>query len=75
MDKSKANFFKIKKFFRSQKILKELENGSIEVRYMVTQTKELESFILSWLPYIKIIKPLELKQEIKQALKQALSSI
>lgn len=75
VDKSKANFFKIKKFFRSQKILKELENGSIEVRYMVTQTKELESFILSWLPYIKIIKPLELKQEIKQALKQALSSI
>ena len=72
VDKSKANFFKAKKFFRSQKILKELENGDIEVGYMVTQAKELESFILSWLPHIKIIKPLGLKQKIKEILEKAL---
>lgn len=65
IDKSKAHFFKLKKFFRSQKIIEELENGDIKVWYKFTCIDEIISFVLSWLPNVKILEPLHLKEKIK----------
>lgn len=64
VDKSKAFFFHAKKFLRSQNILDTKENGNIIVTYKVTQLREIDALIKQWLPYVKVIEPLELKEQI-----------
>lgn len=75
IDKQKAEYFKIKNFFRSQKILQEYDNGDIEVSYTVTNLQEIQSFVLSWLPNIKIINPIELKIRVQNILNKAVKNI
>ena len=72
VDSSKASFFKAKKHLKSQEIIEEKENGNIIVNFKVTQEREVESLIKSWLPYIKVIKPISLKEKIKNELKEYL---
>ncbi|KAB7884905.1 WYL domain-containing protein [Poseidonibacter ostreae] len=72
VDSSKASFFKAKKHLKSQDIIEEKENGNIIVNFKVTQEREVESLIKSWLPYIKVIKPISLKEKIKNELKEYL---
>lgn len=72
VDSSKASFFKVKKHLKSQEIIEEKENGNIIVNFKVTQEREVESLIKSWLPYIKVIKPISLKEKIKNELKEYL---
>ena len=67
----KARFFKNKKFLKSQKIEKNLENGDIVVKFTVTNFNEITSFILSWLPNVEVIEPKELKDELNTMLKSA----
>ena len=68
----KAKFFQLKKFFPSQQ--DELkEDGSLIVSYKFTQEMECESFIKSWLPYVKVISPLSLKEKIENELKTYLN--
>ena len=39
----------------------------------MTQFMEIESFIKSWLPFIKVIKPVELKEKIELELREYLN--
>ena len=72
VDKSKAFFFHSKKFLRSQNILDTKDNGNIIVTYKVTQLREIDALIKQWLPYVKVVEPLELKEQIAQELKDYL---
>ena len=69
VDKSKAFFFHSKKFLRSQTLLDTKENGNLIITYKVTQLREIDALIKQWLPYVKVIEPQELKDQIINELK------
>lgn len=73
VDSKKAYFFKAKKHLKSQDIIEEKEDGSLLVDFKVTQEMEVETLIKSWLPYVKVISPLSLKEKIEEELKTYLS--
>lgn len=72
VDKSKAFFFNAKKFLSSQEIIEEKENGNLVVSYQVTQELEIEELVKRWLPYVKIIEPLSLKERLEGELRDYL---
>ena len=72
IDSKKAYFFKSKNFLKSQKIEEVKDNGNIILSYRVTQELEVEEIIKKWLPYVKVLKPLSLKEKIEEELRKYL---
>ncbi len=72
VDSKKARFFKLKKFLPSQKIVQTNNDGSLLLAFRVTQEMEMEELIKKWIPYMRVIEPLSLKEKIKNDLKQYL---
>lgn len=69
VDSSKADFFKRKKHLKSQTDLELKENGTLLLKFRVTQEREMEELIKKWIPYIKVISPISLKTKIEDELK------
>lgn len=69
---NKAFFFRSKKYLKSQNIIEEKENGTLIVEYKVTQEYEIEELIKRWIPHVKVIKPLSLKEKIENEIKEYL---
>lgn len=67
VDKEQAKYFKLKKFFPTQKILSEDENGKLTISYIVTSENEILGLVKQWIPHIKVIKPQSLINQIEQA--------
>ncbi len=59
----------------SQQILETKENGNIVVSYQITQEIEIEELIKKWIPYVKVIEPLSLKEKIESELRNYLGSL
>ena len=72
VDSKKAYFFRAKNFLKSQKIESVKENGNLIVSYRVTQEMEVEELIKRWLPYIRVIEPISLKERIENELREYL---
>ena len=72
VDKTKIQFFEIRKHLASQKIIEKKENGNIVVSFTVTQELEIEELIKKWVPYIKVIEPASLDEKIKNDLQKYL---
>jgi predicted DNA-binding transcriptional regulator YafY len=60
-----AAYFKAKEYFPLQEIKKENKNGSIVVTCKTAKFSEVLPTIFHWLPYIKVLAPIELKQIVK----------
>lgn len=75
VDASKAFFFKNKNFLKSQTIIKEREDGNLLISYKVTQFKELDELIKKWIPYIRVVEPIALKEQLKSELSEYLRSL
>ena len=73
VDKSKTRFFKLKKHLPSQQFEKTNEDGSDVYSFMVSQDREMEELIKTWIPFIKVIEPLSLKEKIESDLKKYLN--
>ena len=76
-DKDVSHYFQknMKKFFPTQKFKTQNKDGSIIFTINYTNPFEILPFIQKWLPYLKIIKPQELKDEYIKKLKQAIKSL
>lgn len=72
VESSKAYFFNAKKHLKSQEILEKKENGNLLVGFKVTQELEVKELIKMWIPYLKVIKPLSLKNTIENELREYL---
>jgi predicted DNA-binding transcriptional regulator YafY len=72
IDSKKAYFFKSKNYLKSQKIIETLPNGNLIVSYKVTQEMEVEELIKRWIPFVKVVEPLSLKQKIEDELREYL---
>ncbi|MDO2409210.1 helix-turn-helix transcriptional regulator [Campylobacter magnus] len=63
IEKSQSKYFRLKKFHPSQKIINTNDNGNIRVKFLVTHSEEIIEILKGWIPYVKIIKPKELKKK------------
>ncbi len=52
-----------------------LPTGEVELRFELSSTKELKWWIYSWLPYVQVIEPESLREEMKKELRAALKRI
>jgi predicted DNA-binding transcriptional regulator YafY len=71
---SKAHYFKAKKHLASQKIIEEKKDGTIVLCFTITQLKEIEEMILKWIPHMRVVSPLSLRESIEKKLKKYLES-
>lgn len=65
-----SKYFRMKKFLDSQMIEEEKEDGTLVVSYEVTDFKEVDSFVIQWLPNMKVVEPLEFKEHLKKELEK-----
>ena len=68
----KAFYFSSKNYLSSQEIIEKKENGNLLIKYSVTQEIEVVELIKKWIPYVKVIEPLSLKNSIENELKEYL---
>ena len=69
-----SHYFKkdMKKFFKSQKFIKENSDGSVEFTIKYTQPLEILPFIKNWAPSITILAPKELQKAYISDLQKAI---
>jgi predicted DNA-binding transcriptional regulator YafY len=60
-----------KKWHQSQKE-NELNDGRIEMRFEVNGIEGIKQWIYKWIPYVEVIEPKELKEEIRIELKKTM---
>ena len=70
-----ASYFKQKKYFPSQKIIKTEKDGSLVISTKVGQYEEALHVMMTWLPYIEVVKPQEFKDILSKILKESLKKI
>ncbi len=63
-----AHFFKQREFLQSQKILEELDDGSLIVTFEITHDEDIDNVIKSWLPDIEVLEPKRYANKIKKEL-------
>lgn len=71
----KKRFFLSKKHLKSQVLLSNEENGPARFKFLVTQDIEILPLIKHWIPHIKAIEPLSLKQQLRLDVQNYLNSI
>ena len=72
VDKSKAYYFENKKYLKSQEEKKQ-DDGSLLLTFKVTQEMEIEELVKRWIPFVKVIEPISLKEKIDSDLKNYLN--
>ncbi len=75
IDRTIARYFKVKKHLKSQKIIKEKENGALLVSYTVNNEMEILPLIKKWIPRIRILSPESLKKRMKEDINRYLSTL
>lgn len=60
-----------KKWHQSQKII-HLDDGRLEMRFHVNGTEGIKWWIYQWLPYLEVVAPEELRDEVQHDLKEAM---
>jgi predicted DNA-binding transcriptional regulator YafY len=75
IDSQIAGYFKQRKYFPSQKIVKENKDGSLVIETQYSDLVEVSYTIMHWVPHIKVVSPQELKEEIKDKVTQYLKQI
>jgi len=68
----KARFFRAKNHLPSQKVEEIKDDGNIVLSFRVTQEMEMEELIKKWIPHMKVISPLSLKDKIENDLREYL---
>jgi predicted DNA-binding transcriptional regulator YafY len=75
VDKSKTTHFTMKKHLKSQTILEKKDNGNLLIGFKVTQEREMEELIMKWIPLVKVIEPVSLKNSIEKRIRYYLDNI
>ena len=73
VDKEVARHFRVKKYLSSQKI--EKDDGDLILTYQVNDDMEIIPLIKTWIPYLKVISPLSLKEKLHKEIKKYISDI
>ena len=68
VDASRARHFKAKKYLPSQKMIEEKEDGALVLSFTVTQELEMMDIIKRWIPHLRVVTPVSLKDKINKNL-------
>ncbi len=60
-----------KKWHQSQKTI-HLDDGGLEMRFTVNGIEGIKGWIYQWLPYVEVIAPEELRDEVHNDLQESL---
>jgi len=66
---SKARYFRNKKYLKSQKVIKILEREDIIVTYEISDDMEIIPIIQRWMPFVRVIEPLRVKERVDENIK------
>jgi predicted DNA-binding transcriptional regulator YafY len=66
IDKEVAEYFKARKYFPEQTIVKENKDGTLTLKAKVHHRMEVIPEVLKWIPYIKVTKPEKVASEIER---------
>jgi len=69
VDKEVADYFKEREYYPLQKIIKKEKDGSIVIEAKVGRPMEVIPNILRWLPYVHVIGPKEVRDEVTKRIK------
>lgn len=75
IDTKISKYFQRKKLNKTQRTLQKYSDGSIDIEVLVTDFMEIIPIIQRYIPFIAVIEPEELKNEIKKNLERALQQI
>lgn len=75
VDSQIAGYFKQRKYFPFQKIVKEDKDGSLIIETQYSDPMEVSYTIMHWVPHIKVVAPQELKEAIKAKVTRYLQQI
>lgn len=75
IDAEISKYFQRKPLNKTQRILQEYSDGSIDIEVVITNFMEIIPTIQRYIPFIGVIEPEELKNEIKKNLENALKLI
>jgi len=75
VDKEIAIYFKHRAFLESQEILQKYQDGSLKVRFTVSNDEDIDNIIKSWLPNIEILKPQRYRDKLFHELKNYIKKI
>ncbi len=70
-----SHYFRQKDFLQSQNIIKEYEDGSMDISFNVTHDEDIDNIIKSWLPHIEILKPKRFRNKIINELESYISNL
>jgi len=70
-----AIYFKNKDFLESQKILKQNEDGSLEVSFEISHDEDIDNIIKAWLPHVEILKPKRFRDKMLNELKNYIKRV
>jgi predicted DNA-binding transcriptional regulator YafY len=70
ISKEKAQYFKEKAYFPRQRIVRTCKDGSLELVTKVADYNEITRIILSWIPHIRVVRPISYARELENMLKQ-----
>jgi len=70
-----AEYFKQKDFLESQKIVKENEDGSLEISYEVSHDEDIDNIIKGWIPHVEILEPVRFREKMLNELKNYLKDL
>jgi len=62
-------YFKTKKYLKTQRIVKEFDDGSTHIEFTVTDDREVMLLIQQWIPHLKVIEPLRIKEKISEKMR------
>ncbi len=66
VDKEVSRYFLRKPLNKTQRVLKQYDDKSIDLEIIVTNLMEIIPTIQRYIPHVKVIEPLELKEAIKK---------
>jgi len=67
-----ARHFKVKKFIKSQQIMKEMDDGSLKLKYVINNDLEILMLAKRWLPDMRILKPVRIQKELEDMCRKLL---
>ena len=75
VDKEVARFFKAREFLQSQRIVKELKDGSLEVSFEISHDEDVDNVIKSWLPHVEILEPKRFRDKLTAELENYIKRV
>ena len=70
-----AKYFLRKPLSKTQRILKQYSDGSCDIEIFISDLMEIIPTVQKYIPYVKVIEPLELKQILKKNVTEFLKNI